>query len=124
MKILRIILIPFLLIFCSEHSRKNEPTEKVLAQYDSIYNKEVIVRDTKNQRNLIFFSSSSEYSQGTMDLQNPHRLVGEFMECMMLGLFHFDTSKQEKLKVLNIGLWACYILEYELQKGSGYYLAK
>jgi len=89
-----------------------QPPVKQIAAFDSVYNKKVIVTDTGNIRDMIFHSSQSDYTHGTIDLKAPARLMGSFMKCMMMSLPFFEKKKQEDLKVLIIGLGTGSIPRY------------
>ncbi|HQP48614.1 MAG TPA: fused MFS/spermidine synthase [Spirochaetota bacterium] len=103
------IFLSFPVIRCSN---PEQPSQKNIAGYDSVYNKKVIVTDTGNIRDMIFHSSDSEYTHGTIDLKDPARLISSFMKCMMVPLTFFDRDTQEELKVLIIGLGAGAIPRY------------
>lgn len=93
-------------LFPQQHSLKQ------VAIFDSVYNKKVIVTDSGNIRDMIFHSSASGYTHGTIDLKDPSRLMSPFLKCMMTTLPFFERKKQENLKVLIIGLGTGSIPRY------------
>lgn len=89
-----------------------EPASKQVAEYNSDFNEKVVVTDTGNLRDMLFLSSTSDYSHGTIDLDDPAKLISPFMKCMMVPLTFFEKKKQENLSVLVIGLGAGSIPRY------------
>lgn len=81
-----------------------ETSSRVIAEFDSFYNKKIIVAETGNIREMLFDSASSNYIQGTVNLNDTSILISSYLKGMMIPIALIDSEKLGKLNVLAIGL--------------------